>query len=666
MGFEFKKISSMEEMKLNFDAPLMSVRRFSSMGSSSAENVPINRRHIFPFHDSASNMDQVTESVAVPFSWEQIPGIAKDWIQAEPQPLEEVVGKASEDRIQGVFIMSPESSAREGRDEMGENGLEDGIDDNDVYSDAPESLSPAESVLLSFNYSVSGLSGSDGLAHKPSGTFSVDPQTRDLMMSRFLPAAKAMALEPTQHTSGNQQQLAIVPYERPKEVKRDPVRDIKMLSYTYDPNIIQKNDEQAMDEEVESEDGNDEIDDDYGIARAKGCGLIPMLCVLNPIPSMKLRTHDSLSEQSRAKNMSKGGFSQAKTALTTENADNCGSDCGTLTQTLGSCKFSAVGSQPTNFSGKLQTMRGSLSPFRRSMTGPLLPQKNFEYKQKSDPCDVTPKLQGPRNNYFVGRYRPFNCSGELQPMRRSLSPYRHSTADALPSQHHVVHKHTLYNTLIPKKSGLEVEHFPGVSRPFNLSGELQPLRGIIVLGCSGSEVDSIMNKGPNFPSEAGEDFMRQASYGVERTVYVDSVNVANISHCDMRTSDQEVWMDPEEQGETSLKRTETEEASSGFKSSECSDSFTGRELILISSKKLKEEQNSDSLPPLLKSPSESWLYRTLPSIPPPSPFNPKKQSPKLSSHETNWETMVKSSNLHHDHVRYSDELVNHEVHKLNL
>lgn len=56
-------------------------------------------------------------------------------------------------------------------------------------------------------------------------------------------------------------------------------------------------------------------------------------------------------------------------------------------------------------------------------------------------------------------------------------------------------------------------------------------------------------------------------------------------------------------------------------------------------------------PPLPKSPSESWLWRTLPSIP---LQNPQKQRSNATKTATKWETIVKSSNLHHDHTRYSE------------
>ncbi|KAL6992401.1 hypothetical protein U1Q18_010510 [Sarracenia purpurea var. burkii] len=73
-------------------------------------------------------------------------------------------------------------------------------------------------------------------------------------------------------------------------------------------------------------------------------------------------------------------------------------------------------------------------------------------------------------------------------------------------------------------------------------------------------------------------------------------------------------------------------------------------------------------PPLPKSPSESWLWRTVPSTAlrhpfsrstPLSQFDPRKKHSKASNMGTKWETIVKTSNVHHDHVRYSEELVAH-------
>lgn len=71
---------------------------------------------------------------------------------------------------------------------------------------------------------------------------------------------------------------------------------------------------------------------------------------------------------------------------------------------------------------------------------------------------------------------------------------------------------------------------------------------------------------------------------------------------------------------------------------------------------------SPAHPPLPKSPFESWLRRTLPSDSTRYPFlrsklgnhvHLKREDPKTLSTNAKWETIVKSSHLHHDHVRYS-------------
>ncbi|KAL2475150.1 Protein of unknown function (DUF688) [Abeliophyllum distichum] len=76
-------------------------------------------------------------------------------------------------------------------------------------------------------------------------------------------------------------------------------------------------------------------------------------------------------------------------------------------------------------------------------------------------------------------------------------------------------------------------------------------------------------------------------------------------------------------------------------------------------------------PPLPKSPTESWLWRTLPSISLPNPFShsshfhPRKQAQKGTANDNTWETIVKTSNSRHDHVRCSEELIPHVTHMHN-
>jgi hypothetical protein len=72
--------------------------------------------------------------------------------------------------------------------------------------------------------------------------------------------------------------------------------------------------------------------------------------------------------------------------------------------------------------------------------------------------------------------------------------------------------------------------------------------------------------------------------------------------------------------------------------------------------------NSPLPPPLPKSPSESWLWRALPitsfknSLLHSNQRNQshaKRNDSNTTSSNVKWETIVKTSNLSHDHVRFS-------------
>ncbi|CAA7019068.1 unnamed protein product [Microthlaspi erraticum] len=68
-------------------------------------------------------------------------------------------------------------------------------------------------------------------------------------------------------------------------------------------------------------------------------------------------------------------------------------------------------------------------------------------------------------------------------------------------------------------------------------------------------------------------------------------------------------------------------------------------------------------PPPPKKPSDSWLLRNLPSRS--YLYHPqKKDVEENSTSVTKWETIVKTSYMHRDHIRYSEELVAHSP-KLN-
>ncbi|GMJ14723.1 hypothetical protein like AT1G29240 [Hibiscus trionum] len=267
----------MDGRQLDFNAPLLSVRRISAASAFSRrdkqkiiKNSPPTEQYTPPLSNSDVSLDLVRGPVAVPFIWEQIPGKAKSGIGSEFQLNKEAFGKVLgkhpvEKDFENPNLVRPQTET-------------DSENDDDAYSDALETLSPTGS--FSMNCSVSGVSGPDGPVAKPSGTFSTDPQTLDFMMTRFLPAAKAMTLAP----------------QCPKEVKKEVVRDRKPLDNQYESNIIPCYNE---DDDEETEDECDDYKDSGNISR-KACGLLPRLCsknsmcLLDPVPGLKVRTRSSM------------------------------------------------------------------------------------------------------------------------------------------------------------------------------------------------------------------------------------------------------------------------------------------------------------------------------------------------------------------------------------
>ena len=298
----------------------MSVRRSSALPPSllEAKKKILEKRHTIPCHKSDLSLDQGTEPVTVPFDWEHTPGKCRGNGRSETRPCKESSSVTPSPRL------SPGMSTNSSRQPLEKEckaankfnpsnksksfnhnvikldckkGKEDekrGLnvdtatdeDDNDVFSDALDRLSQTES--FSMNCSVSGVSGLDNFDAKKSGNFSTDQQTRDFMMSRFLPAAKAMTLQTPQYASRKQS----VAVEQPREVNKLVLKEEKPLLLNHVTDIIP--DFGQADEEEESEDEGDDYDASANIS-AKGCGLFTRfrmmnsLCLLNPEPGIKMK-----------------------------------------------------------------------------------------------------------------------------------------------------------------------------------------------------------------------------------------------------------------------------------------------------------------------------------------------------------------------------------------
>ncbi|WVZ68763.1 hypothetical protein U9M48_017659 [Paspalum notatum var. saurae] len=214
-------------------------------------------------------------------------------LAAEEQEVAAVVGSNEEAGTQEAATVGTAILRRRGDD--------GGEDDEERFSDALDTLSRTESFAM--NCSVSGISG----APDPAGPVA-EPGARGFMMDRFLPAAQAVAVGSPQYTfrkagaagcAGNSGRDSVRAAAAKASVgdgddrmRRAPVQ----LPYQHlPPNYLScayPRREEEHEEEAE-EDGDDYDAHSTRGFSAKGCGLLPGLCVktslllLNPMPAMK-------------------------------------------------------------------------------------------------------------------------------------------------------------------------------------------------------------------------------------------------------------------------------------------------------------------------------------------------------------------------------------------
>lgn len=681
----------MGKNQLNFSVPLMSARRYSSpLGRSGEEDErdsPPKNRNCITSQPSDVNMEEVVKPGSVPFIWEQAPGKAKGRNESQLQspdvvlntsklppnmpfppgkksgesngyrtpnilsgelavlrPRNKVTGELNvprQQRFSGeLHTLRPNNwsgelstlrphtkvsgelktlsakfscpndgmvrrdSSKEGTEK---NASSDTEDDDVTFSDAIETFSQHES--FSINCSVSGVSASERPETKLSDNLPTDPKARDFMMNRFLPAAKAMTLEPSQYASRKQ----LVAVEQPKEVKALVPR-----AKTPPPNRNIYNIVPYTGQDIGSEESEDEEDSYDGRSalsvKVKACGFLPWFCsknslrLVNPLPSMKDRSKTALSSASKLGKLvkTKSWRSSSQKLVKHDPHNNPKHKVG---QVYKSCELQKPKhtSRPMFYSGELQTRSGS--PYRNSRRGNGSPYRN----------------ESPQSLYQKG-------VGFL----------------AVPRQ---VDSFDDNRSIIPRKGS---KRFEESGRKTRSSGTRTPI--------------------------------------VEKTLYVDSVNITKVSHSILNLpKNKRQVIDASVQGavksENSFEhggRMEIMKARgmsgplvcSGVDSSEpCRISDKGntntcRELVLVSDD--TTTMQSALNPPLPKSPSESWLSRQLPSVSPRvSPRNSvsysslnskvlsRKQNANTPTSGAKWETIVKSSHLRQDHGRYSEELVTH-------
>ncbi|CAL5212854.1 unnamed protein product [Lathyrus oleraceus] len=306
----------MEEKQLDFNQPLLSVRRFSSTASSENKGKKktekaTSKRTRLPAYKSELKSGPVSNPGSVPFVWEKSPGRPKNesQLQTKEEPLvapklppgrvlkveQQDFDKSSkgasvtQSRTDSTVSNSISVASLDSKDEIHEGGKElvlekgsSGSDNEDeTYLDALETLSRAESFFM--NCSVSGLSGCDDREAQPSESFLADQQARDFMIGRFLPAAKAMASETTHIQYASKKPF--VRQEQPRLVpKVESVAKSRPLDQKWRNILPHYTQDTGQDESEDESDDNDK----YESYAPKVCGLFPRFCLLSPLPGLRV------------------------------------------------------------------------------------------------------------------------------------------------------------------------------------------------------------------------------------------------------------------------------------------------------------------------------------------------------------------------------------------
>ncbi|XP_052203526.1 uncharacterized protein LOC127808877 [Diospyros lotus] len=671
----------MEKKQLDLDAPLLSVRRFSSplrlsngVNKKKVEKSLPHKQNSLPSSKSDWELGEVAKPAAVPFVWEQIPGRPKDGGESEaPSPVEpsntprlppgrsgEIprlpLGRSGElPRLPpGRSGELPKLLSEEPRwndmatlieslnKELDKEGNCASEIENDEYSDALDKLSLTESV--SMNCSISGLSGFGISDAKLSGIFSTDVQTRDFMMNRFLPAAKAMVLDAPQHVS-KKKRTPVAP-EQPKLVSKVVSAHRSPLLDQHRPGIVPGYRQYAGD--IESEDENHEYYD-YGKISMKTRGFFSRfclknsLCLLNPVPGIKARSQPRKPPVKEVNRLNRTAYSGPLTQNANKHVESAAykrsTNSGARSQELYKVNTKLTSEPPRlSYSGDLRMIRGP-SPNRGFSRGGISPYRNEApqspfYGKKmvraTNGFEVAKAIKGCNNIQDTsGHQRYKQVSGSTTPVEEKTLYIDYVNTKAVPTSKSI-------------SSRAKTENLNDIAGKDFASSDDIKVEGAATRKAYVHEVRSsdILDKG-NKPVASG-------------SFRADKLRSARTSN-PRRHSDR---MDnsTREQGPQDQQLSSLDMGSSRLHSNEKQD--TRNELVLKVVDQASPKVGSPRPPPLPKSPSESWLWRTIPLRRPSSQsqFDPSKQP-----HDSNakWETIVKTSHVHHDYVRYSEELIPH-------
>lgn len=632
----------MEDKQLNFDQPLLSVRRHSpTVTSQKRDNRRIDsyshqvRPHL-PTYRSELKSGPIRNPGAVPFLWEQSPGQPKEEMKPQTRnshkpPIAPRLppGRAKQQdttgsKNQAVNVPCTSESKKQdlnvscdsrtgpsndenvkniesSKDTAEEKEGSDSGDSDGAYVDALDTLSRTESSFL--NCSMSGLSGLEDLDVKPSGSFSRDPQAHEFMMDRFLPAAKAMASEIPHAPKKQPVQLQI---QQPNKTA-----DQHKPSLRYGPSFAKR---YAYYHDNEEEESDDEYDQQANLPSV--CGLLPRfclqssLCLLSPVPAMSVRTRVPTSSPNkvRPRSSSSGSYSELENESKSDRTETKSID-------------------------KIRTaeLDEDKAKLYRDATLPFLEQKEV--------------ISVPEENRHVG-IAGFGLqhSKGLKTFQEFLedrgSPEESNSGDS------VVEK-TLYVDTVQKVESPNLRPFsPNTQDTEGVSKYLE------------EEEDAVKTRTQQMHA-IDEDLKKL------HTVDGDEHLLPNAHKIDKSA---ENW---------GMEKLQAFEENQDFNlDSTYKDSLvaTAQEAMESSEKQLSRAVTSDNSkqnnfglpapPPLPKSPSDSWLWRTLPTMTTKHsslrPYlgaatNPENNCSKAPTSDMKWETIVKTTKVQRRHMHYSEE-----------
>ncbi|KAG7568823.1 hypothetical protein ISN45_Aa04g016080 [Arabidopsis thaliana x Arabidopsis arenosa] len=270
----------MEEKQLDFNRPLISVRRPAQTSESESKTRSFDSANNKippspPVYKSDIKSGPVRNPGTVPFQWEHKPGKPKDERKPVLQSFVEphFVPKLPPGRERVVELgRKPESTKADHQTKT--------VSSSDKYL-----VEDAKSYSSSAVSGVSGLDGS-GILVEPFGTLSSDRQTQDLMMGRFLPAAKALTSETPPHLTRKP--------PKPEEPAKQLMKKVVLVKEKQ--NKVEQNPyrfHHSSDQEEE--------DENTSSMGSSICGLVPQICLrsslglLNPVPSVRMQAQRAVS-----------------------------------------------------------------------------------------------------------------------------------------------------------------------------------------------------------------------------------------------------------------------------------------------------------------------------------------------------------------------------------